>query len=75
MSGRVEMMFDNIVAVLGNLKARKLKGLAVTTPQRWFSVPDIATMAESGFPGFEAVAWFGVLAPAGRAGNRGGPLV
>jgi tripartite-type tricarboxylate transporter receptor subunit TctC len=65
MSGRVEMMFDNIVAVLGNLKAGKLKGLAVTTPQRWFSVPDIATMAESGFPGFEAVAWFGVLAPAG----------
>jgi tripartite-type tricarboxylate transporter receptor subunit TctC len=65
MSGRVEMMFDNIVAVLGNLKAGKLKGLAVTTPQRWFAVPDIATMAESGFPGFEAVAWFGVLAPAG----------
>ncbi len=65
MSGRVEMMFDNIVAVLGNLKAGKLKGLAVTTPKRWFAVPEIATMAESGLPGFEAVAWFGVLAPAG----------
>ena len=64
-SGRVAMMFDNIVAVLGNLNSGKLKGLAVTTPKRWFAVPDIPTMAESGLPGFQAVAWFGVLAPAG----------
>jgi len=63
--GQVAMMFDNIVAVLPNVTSGKLKGLAVTTPHRWFALPDLPTMAESGLPGVEAVAWFGVLAPAG----------
>jgi tripartite-type tricarboxylate transporter receptor subunit TctC len=65
MGGQVTMMFDNIVAVLPHIKTGKLKPLAVTTPKRSPALPDVPTMPETGVPGFEATAWFGVLAPAG----------
>jgi tripartite-type tricarboxylate transporter receptor subunit TctC len=64
-AGNVSIMFDNIVPVLPQIKAGKLKALAVTTRTRAPLLPNIPTMEESGFPQFEAVAWFGVLAPAG----------
>lgn len=62
-SGRVDMMFDNIVPVTPHLAEKKLKALAVTTKERAPAQPNIPTMAESGYPEFEAVAWFGLLAP------------
>ena len=52
-------------AHLANAKAGKVKALAVTSPERWQSAPELPTMAESGFPGFDMTAWFGLLAPAG----------
>ncbi len=64
MSGTVNMMFDNIVPVTPHIKSGKLKALAVTTKTRASTLPDVPTMAESGYPEFEAVAWFGLLAPA-----------
>ena len=48
-----------------NAKAGKVKALAVTSPQRWPTAPELPTMAESGFAGFDMTAWFGLLAPAG----------
>jgi tripartite-type tricarboxylate transporter receptor subunit TctC len=65
LSGRLQFMFDSIISALGNAKAGKLNALAVTSPERWPSAPDIPTMAESGFPGFNMTAWFGLMAPAG----------
>lgn len=68
LSGRVPMIFGNIVATQPHVKAGKLRGLAVSSLKRATSVPEIPTMAESGYPGFEAVAWFGLLAPARTPG-------
>lgn len=64
LGGRVDVMFDNIVPVTPHITQGRLKPLAVTTPQRAKSQPNIPTMAEAGMPDFEAVAWFGLLAPA-----------
>jgi len=63
MAGVVDIMFDNIVAVAPHVLQDKLKGLAVTTKTRAPLLPNLSTMAEAGFPDFEAVAWFGVLVP------------
>lgn len=65
MGGTVDIMFDNIVPVTPHIKSGKLKALAVTTKMRAPTLPDVPTMAEAGYPNFEAVAWFGLLAPAG----------
>ena len=65
MGNTVDIMFDNIVPVTPHIKSGKLKALAVTTKMRAPTLPDVPTMAESGYPNFEAVAWFGLLAPAG----------
>jgi tripartite-type tricarboxylate transporter receptor subunit TctC len=65
MGNRIDMMFDNIVPVTPHIQTGALKALAVTTKARASSLPNVPTMAESGFPEFEAVAWFGILAPAG----------
>lgn len=65
MAGIVDVMFDNIVPVTPHIKSGKLKALAVTTKTRASTLPEVPTMAESGYPNFEAVAWFGLLAPAG----------
>jgi len=65
LSGRLQFMFDSIISALGNAKAGKVRALAVTSPERWHSAPELPTMAESGFPGFNMTAWFGLMAPAG----------
>jgi tripartite-type tricarboxylate transporter receptor subunit TctC len=65
MAGTVDIMFDNIVPVAPLIKQGKLKALAVTTRTRAALLPDVPTMTEAGFANFEAVAWFGLLAPAG----------
>jgi len=65
MAGTVDIMFDNIVPVAPHIRQGKLKALAVTTRTRAALLPDVPTMTEAGFANFEAVAWFGLLAPAG----------
>ena len=64
-AGQVDVMFDNMPNVIGHVRAGKLKPLAVSTAQRSPLAPEIPTVAESGVPGYELSAWFGVLAPAG----------
>src|SRR5215470_11693130 len=64
-SGQVQVMFDNLPSSLQQIKAGKLRAIAVTSAQRSPALPDLPTIAESGLPGFEATSWFGVLAPAG----------
>ena len=65
MGGQVQLMFDNLPSALPQIKAGKLKALAVTSAQRSTALPDVPTVIESGLPGFEASSWFGLLAPAG----------
>lgn len=64
-AGRVAMMFDNVAVMTPHIKSGALVPLAVTSPQRFRLLPDVPTVAESGFPGFSVVGWFALLAPAG----------
>ena len=64
-SGRVTMMFSPIPVVLPLVRAGKLRALAVTSARRTSAAPEVPTVAESGYPGFEATNWYGVLAPIG----------
>ena len=57
-------MFGTIPSVIQFVRAGRLRGLAVTSLKRSASAPDIPTMAESGYPEFEASSWFGLLGPA-----------
>jgi len=65
LAGRVSMAFGNIVNVLPLVRDGKLRAFAVSSIKRSALAPDLPTMAESGYPGFEAVPWFGLMAPAG----------
>jgi tripartite-type tricarboxylate transporter receptor subunit TctC len=65
MGGQVQLMFDNLPSSLQQIKAGKLRAIAVTSAQRAPALPNVPTIAESGLPGFEASSWFGLLAPAG----------
>jgi tripartite-type tricarboxylate transporter receptor subunit TctC len=64
MAGEVQMMMTGLTAGLVQVKSGKLRALAVTTAQRSPALPDVPTLAESGFPSYEALAWYGILAPA-----------
>ena len=64
-AGRVDVMFDNVSGVQQFIANGSLKALAVTSPRRLSQHPTIPTIAESGMPNFEAVAWGGIIAPAG----------
>ncbi len=64
-SGEVSMMFDVVMLALPNVKAGKVRALAVATRERVAAMPDLPTMAELGLPGVEGGAWFAVFAPAG----------
>lgn len=59
------MLFGSFASSLPHVKTGSLKALAVTGPRRSSEAPDVPTMQESGFPGFDVGAWYGVLAPAG----------
>ncbi len=65
LAGRVSMSFANVVNVAPLLREGKLRAFAVTSLKRSMSAPELPTMAESGYPGFEAVPWFGLMGPAG----------
>jgi tripartite-type tricarboxylate transporter receptor subunit TctC len=68
-SGQVQVMFDNLPSSMPYLKAGRLRPIAVTTAMRYPGLPEIPTVSESGVAGFEAVASFGVLAPAATPRN------
>jgi len=63
--GQVPLMFDTMLSAMPFVKTGKLKALAVTSAQRSPAAPELPTIAESGLPGYEVVAWNGLLAPAG----------
>jgi tripartite-type tricarboxylate transporter receptor subunit TctC len=65
LGGRLTMSFANISAVLPLMRDGKLRAMAVTSIKRSAFVPNLPTMAEQGFPGFDSTAWFGLMAPAG----------
>jgi len=64
MAGRVHLMFDNLASALPNVKAGKLRALAVTTLQRSTFLPDLPTLDEAGLKGFDMTTWWGIMAPA-----------
>jgi len=65
--GQVSAMFENIPTALPFVRDSRLRALAVTSAKRSSLLPDLPTVAESGFPGFEITAWFGLQAPAGTS--------
>ena len=62
--GRVDVMFNNIGAVLPLIQGGKLRGLAVTTAKRSPAAPDLPPIAEAGVPGFDVSSWYAIFAPA-----------
>lgn len=65
LGGQVDFIFTTIPGALPHIKAGSLKALAVTSPERSSALPQLPTMAESGLPGFSALSWHGIVAPAG----------
>jgi len=63
--GRVTMTMQNAAAILPTVRDGRLRGLAQTSLKRSLNIPDLPTVAESGYPGFETVSWFGLLVPVG----------
>jgi tripartite-type tricarboxylate transporter receptor subunit TctC len=64
-AGQVEILFGSLPAVLPHAKSGRVRALAVGTPKRSPSLPDVPTVAESGYPGFDASLWLAFMAPAG----------
>ncbi|MFZ9136925.1 MAG: tripartite tricarboxylate transporter substrate-binding protein [Hylemonella sp.] len=68
LAGRVHFQFANAAVALPQIRAGKVKALAVTSAKRFSALPDVPTMMEAGVPTFEADQWLGILAPRGLAG-------
>ena len=64
LAGQVDLMFAPAQTVLSHIKAGKLKALATTGEKRASTLPELPTVAEAGLPGYAALGWFGLLAPA-----------
>jgi len=71
LAGEVGVSFAGVPNVLGQVRAGRLKALAVTTPKRWVELPDVPTLAEAGVPGYEATLWLSISGPA----NMPAPVV
>jgi len=65
LAGNVQLSFMTVLEASGHIKAGKLRALAVTSEQRVSALPDVPTLAEGSIPGFNAISWIGLLAPAG----------
>lgn len=65
LGGQVNALFAAMPTVTGYIKAKKLYAIAVTTPKRFRGLPDVPTIAEAGYPGYDFSSWFGILAPGG----------
>ena len=64
LSGEVSMYFGNVPTVIRQVRAGKLRGIAVTGPKRSTAAPEFPTIKESGVPGYEVTSWYGLAAPA-----------
>jgi tripartite-type tricarboxylate transporter receptor subunit TctC len=62
--GQIQLMFDNLASSLAQVRAGRIRALAVTTAKRSALAPDLPTIAESGLPGFDISTWFGIFVPA-----------
>ena len=67
-AGEVQMVIELIQTVQGQVQAGKMRAIGVTSPQRFPTVPDIPTLAETGLPGYDVTSWYGLAFPAGHAG-------
>ena len=65
LAGRIQFMFATIPSIIAHIKAGNVIAIAVSSAKRSRSMPDVPTVADSGFPGFEAGSWFGIFAPRG----------
>lgn len=65
LGGHVSSLFAALPTVAENIRAGRLRAIALTTPKRFRGLPDVPTIAESGYPGYDFSSWFGILAPAG----------
>ena len=64
MSGQVQLYMSSVPTLIGHIKSGKLRAIAITSAKRTDDLPQVPTVAESGYKGFEAVTWFGLLGPA-----------
>lgn len=71
LGGEVNLAFDTLTILSPQIKAGKVKGLAIAAPKRSPILPDVPTVAEAGYPGFEVPSWFGLIGP----GNLPQPIV
>ncbi len=65
LGGQIQVLFTGAPALMGQIKNEQLRALAVSSPKRLDALPEVPTVAESGYQGFEADQWYGVVAPAG----------
>ncbi|MEZ4128530.1 tripartite tricarboxylate transporter substrate-binding protein, partial [Salmonella enterica] len=65
MAGNVDLLVSSVPSAMGQIKSGKLRPLAVTSIKRSSSLPDVPTVAESGYKGFDVSSWYGIFAPAG----------
>ena len=66
-AGQVQLFFLGMVSAQSQVKGGRLRAIGVTGPRRSPALPDVATVAEGGVPGYEVVAWYGLFAPAGTS--------
>lgn len=68
-SGETDLQFASLSSAIPLIKSGRLRALGITSPKRSPSIPELATIAEQGLPGYEAVAWFGIVGPAKLPAN------
>ena len=62
-AGRIDMMFDNLPTIIGQVEGKQIRSLAVSTGRRWPGLPEVPTMIESGIADFDVTSWSGMIAP------------